>query len=337
MFEHSQKLAYPALYYSSMNQAIELSILIPTHSRCQTLTNTLQCLQALPGPSREIIVIDDASNDGTAQMLRTFPEVRVLHNSTPKGFDSLPDAISMARGKLILQLDDDAYPSETTLDQIVSHFQNRGAKLGLVALPFQKPTSKRLSYTTYFPKVQPEQSYVPTRGFHAGAVVARREACLKIPLSPPHYFMYGTEIPTVIEFLNHGWEADYLPSAPIIHHWAARRGNGISQRAAYYPLRNDLITIQRYYRGWRRWEMLIGRYITGFFHLTAAGQPLDLFRASKSASQLLKQEGLRQVSEDILKHIYPAFEGLTLTTFFSEANLRRVGWFLGLVPIDQTC
>ncbi len=320
-----------------MNQAIELSILIPTHSRCQTLANTLHRLQELPGPSREIIVIDDASNDGTAQMLKTFPDVQVLHNHTPKGFDSLADAIRLARGKLILQLDDDAYPGETTLEQIVSHFQNRGAKLGLIALPFQKPNSERLSYTTYFPKVQSGQNHVPTRGFHAGAVVARREACLKIPLSPPHYFMYGTEVPTLIEFLNYGWEADYLPSAPIIHHWAARSGSRVSPRAAYYPLRNDLITIQRYYRGWRQREMLVGRYVAGFLHLAAAGRPQDVFKASKAASKLLEQEGSRQVSEDILERIYPAFEGLTLTTLFSKTNLRRVGWFFGLVPIDQTC
>ncbi len=319
-----------------MEQTIELSILIPTHSRCETLADMLRRLQVLPGPSREIIVIDDASSDGTAQMLRTFQEVRVLRNDTPKGFDSLPEAIRMARGKLILQLDDDAYPGEMTLEKIVRHFQNRGSKLGLVALPFQEPNSGRLSYTTYFPKVQPGQNYVPTRGFHAGAVAARREACLEIPLSPPHYFMYGTEIPTVIEFLSQGWEADYLPSAPVIHHWDAR-GNRVSPRAAYYPLRNDLVTIKRYYRGWRRWEMLMGRYIAGIFHLIAAGRPQDVFKASRSARKLLEQEGLSQVSENILKHIYPAFEGLTLTTFFSETNARRVGWFLGFVPIDQIC
>lgn len=316
---------------------VVLSIIIPTHARHGILRDTLRLLPTLPGPGREIIVIDDASTDGTQDMLKQeFPDVRVLRNDVSQGFDALPEAIRMARGRYIMQLDDDAYPAQHTFEQIIAHFEARGEQLGLVALPFVEPNSDRLSYTPYFPAVKPGETYAPASGFHAGAVVFRKEAALVIPPSPEGYFMYETELPTVIEYLAHGWEADYLPEALIYHLWDAR-GSKVKPHAAYLPLRNDLVTIKRYYRGLRRSEMVIGRYITGFLHLAAAGSAGQFFTALKESNAMLARLPERHVQDDILDRVYAGFDGLTLRTFFSETNQRRVGWFLGQTPIDQTC
>ncbi len=288
-------------------------------------------------PSHEVIVVDDASTDGTTSMIRNeFPEVRVLRSEVSRGFEALPEAIRMARGEFVFQLDDDAYPAEGAVQRVIEHFEERGAALGLIALPFVEPKSGRLSYTPYFPALRKGQRYAPTRGFHAGAVAFRREAALQVPPSPKGYFMYETEPPTVIEYLARGWEADYLSDAPIYHLWDAR-GARVKVSAAYLPLRNDLVTIRRYYRGWRRTEMLLGRYLTGLIHLAAAGQPGEVRRAIKEANTMLSEQPPRYVPAEVLERVYPCFDGLTLTTFFSETNRRRVGWFLGFTPIDQTC
>ena len=313
-----------------------LSIIIPTHARRERLRETLELLPTLPGPTREIIVIDDASTDGTREMLKGFPDVRSLRNETPQGFEALPEAVGKARGIYVFQLDDDAYPAEETFERVVAHFEARGPRLGLVALPFVEPRSNRRSYTPYLPEPAPGQTWSEARGFHAGAVVFRREALLRIPPSPPGYVMYETELPTTIEFLSRGWEADYLPDAPVYHLWDART-TGVGRRAAYLPLRNDLVTIKRYYRGWRRREMLLGRFLTGFFHLAAAGHPGDVRKAVREAEAMLASRPERRVRPEVLARVYPGFDGLTLATLFSETNRRRVGWFLGQVPIDQTC
>ena len=313
-----------------------LSIIIPTHARRERLRETLGLLETLPGPTREIIVLDDASTDGTKEMLAEFPEVRTLRNETPRGFEALPEAVGKARGTYVFQLDDDAYPAEGTLERVVAHFEARGPRLGLVALPFVEPRSGRTSYTPYLPAPAPGRTWGEARGFHAGAVVFRREALLRIPPSPPGYVMFETELPTMIEFLSRGWEADYLPGAPVYHLWDGRK-QGVGRRAAYLPLRNDLVTIRRYYRGWRQREMLLGRFLTGFFHLAAAGHPGDFSKAVKEADAMLATVPERRVRPEVLARVYPGFDGLTLTTLLSETNRRRVGWFLGRVPIDQTC
>lgn len=311
-----------------------LSIIIPTHSRRDMLDELLHKLAALEGPAREVIVIDDASKDGTSEMLQGHPHVRVLRNEVGQGFDALPEAVRMARGELVMQLDDDAWPADGTLERVVRHFAERGPSLGLVALPFVEPESGRRSYSAYLPPVPEGATYVPARSFYQGAVVFRREAALQIPPSPPGYFMYGTEPVTSIEFLAAGWEADFLPVAPIFHLWDAR-GEKVDERSAVMMLRNDLATIRRYYRGWRRLDLMVGRYLTGLVHLIAAGAPLAFGRALREADELLELNPPHEVPQEILDRMLPCFDGLSVSTFAGETNRRRAAWFLGLLPPDQ--
>lgn len=311
-----------------------LSILIPTHSRCELLEELLHKLAELDGPTREVIVIDDASSDGTSEMLRRHPHVRVLRNEVGQGFDALPEAVRMVRGELVMQLDDDAWPAEGTLERVVRHFEERGPRLGLVALPFVEPTSGRRSHTPYLPPAEADGGHVPTRAFYQGAVVVRREAALAIPLSPPGYFMYGTEPGTAIEFLAAGWEADFLASAPIFHLWEAK-GQKVDVRSGVMMLRNDLVTFRRYYRGWRRLDLMVGRYLTGAVHLLLAGAPLAFGRALREADELMKLNPPHEVAPEILERMLPCFDGLSVSTFFGDTNRRRAAWFLGRLPADQ--
>lgn len=282
-----------------------------------------------------MIVVDDASSDGTSEMLRErFPEVHVMRNDVSRGFDSLPEAVALARGEFVLQLDDDAWPADGTLDRVAQHFEERGPALGLVALPFVESESGRRGYTPYLPRVRPGRRFAPARGFYQGAVVFRRSAALQVPPSPPGYFMYGTEPGTVIEFLAAGWEADYLANAPVYHLWAAN-GHKVTVRSAVTMLRNDLVTFRRYYRGWRRLDLMIGRYLTGAVHLLIAGAPLAFGRALVEADAMLRKRPPRRVATTILDRVLPCFDGLSLSTFFGETNRRRVAWFLGQLPDDQ--
>ena len=301
-----------------------VTFLIPTHARRDLLRSLLKRLEVLPGPAREVVVVDDASQDGTAEMLKSFPEVKVYRHATPRGFDGLGDALGLVTGDFVFELDDDAYPHEDTLEKVVAHFERRGERLGMVALPFVEPVSGRTAYTPYLPAVAPGAAYAPARGFFAGAVVFRREVTLHVPLSPPGYFMYATEVPTTTEVLEHGWEADFLPNAPVYHLYQARVG--IKPRQAYLPFRNDLVTMMRYFRGVERLEMLAGRYLAGFFHLAAAGRPQDIFKVGRDARALARRLGRRDISTATRARIYPAFAGTTLKTFFSRANRRRVAY-----------
>lgn len=322
-------------YHGRTLADVEISVIVPTHERRDLVAALLARLRDLPGPSREVIVIDDASTDGTASMLcGAGAGVRVMRNDVSRRFDALADAVAMARGRLILELDDDAYPGPETLTRVVEHFRRRGDALGLAALPFLDPATERPMRTSFLPQLPQGVEYGPTPGFLAGAVAVRREAARAIPLSPPGYAQYQTEPAALIEYLDAGWEADFLATAPVYHVWAGRTRT-MSFDSAFLPLRNDIVTIKRYYRGWRRSEMLIGRYVTGFAHLVAAGYPRGFSRALRESERMLTSLPERTVEPRILRRIYPCFAGATLTSLLSPINARRIAWYLGLLPIDQ--
>ena len=64
----------------------KVSIVIPTRNRAALLRATLACVRAQTWRDREVIVVDEASGDGTPAMLdRDFPEVRIVRNREPQG------------------------------------------------------------------------------------------------------------------------------------------------------------------------------------------------------------------------------------------------------------
>ena len=93
---------------SDLNPAELISVVIPAYNARHTLPATLESLFAQTWPHLEIIVVDDGSTDGTAQMLAQHgTRVRVL--SQPNGGLARARAtgVAAARGQWIALLDAD--------------------------------------------------------------------------------------------------------------------------------------------------------------------------------------------------------------------------------------
>lgn len=70
--------------------------------------------------SVEIIIVDDASTDGTAQMLRTTPRITIVANSTNSGFArSCNRGASTANGEVLIFLNNDTLPKIGWLSPLV--------------------------------------------------------------------------------------------------------------------------------------------------------------------------------------------------------------------------
>ena len=96
--------------------APEVSFLFPTRNRKVLARELLTRLDALPGPEREVIVVDDASDDGTWTMTqREFPAVKGFRNETGSNHDKFQQAVGLAEGRYIFELDDNSWPTESTL------------------------------------------------------------------------------------------------------------------------------------------------------------------------------------------------------------------------------
>ena len=89
-----------------------VSVVIPTHNRQEMLERALNSVIAQTYPALEILVVDDASGDGTADLVGEVQSrsagVRYIRKATPEGAPAARNAgIQAAEGELVTFLDDD--------------------------------------------------------------------------------------------------------------------------------------------------------------------------------------------------------------------------------------
>lgn len=102
------------------------SVVIPTFN---TAEMTLRCCRAvlasLPGDS-EVIVADDGSTDGTAELLaRDVPSAGVVRLPANRGFATAANAgVSASRGRIVLLLNSDAIVEEGALHALLAAFDD---------------------------------------------------------------------------------------------------------------------------------------------------------------------------------------------------------------------
>ena len=113
----------------------EIAVLIATRNRREELRRAVEsALRQTAAP--EVIVLDDASTDGTAELVeREFPRV-VLHRSAePQGYIALRNlGVRLATAPIVAIVDDDAVlQSALTLEQTLRDFDD--PRIGAVAIP----------------------------------------------------------------------------------------------------------------------------------------------------------------------------------------------------------
>jgi cellulose synthase/poly-beta-1,6-N-acetylglucosamine synthase-like glycosyltransferase len=117
----------------------EVSVIIPARNEEQNIGNLLKVLanQDFPPEKLEIIVVDDHSEDRTAAIAASFPNVRVLElkddNLNAYKKKALEKGVAAARGSFIVCTDADCIPPTSWLSTLTRNFLLR--KAAFVAAP----------------------------------------------------------------------------------------------------------------------------------------------------------------------------------------------------------
>ncbi|MCL5958656.1 MAG: glycosyltransferase family 2 protein [Chloroflexi bacterium] len=115
---------------------MDVSIAVIAHRHREMLRDCLRSIQAFTHEAQyEIVVVDNAANDGSAEMLaREFPFIRVIRNKSPRGYaTNCNAAIVSATGRYVLVLNDDVVvlPRSTRLAKVIfSNINEKRAVLG---------------------------------------------------------------------------------------------------------------------------------------------------------------------------------------------------------------
>ena len=195
----------------------------------------------------EVIVVDNASTDGSTELLRdSFPWVRAICNSQNVGFARANNqAITQAKGKYVLLLNPDTVVAEDTFDRCFAFMETHPEAGGLgvkmvdgsgVFLPesrrgFPDPFvafCKTFGLSALFPKSRVFNryylGYLDAGQTHPADVLSgaymwlRREALDRSGTLDESFFMYGEDIDLSYRITQAGYLNYYFPETTIIHY-----------------------------------------------------------------------------------------------------------------------
>ena len=102
--------------------ALSASVIVPTFNGAGRIGKCLRALLAQTTPGTEILVVDDGSTDDTAEVVRRFPQVRLVVQSNGGPAAARNRGAREARGDILLFTDDDCIPTSGWLRAMLSPF-----------------------------------------------------------------------------------------------------------------------------------------------------------------------------------------------------------------------
>jgi hypothetical protein len=198
-----------------------VSVILLSMNRKEMLESCLKSVQKQNFPDFEIIVVDNASGDGTGDMVRSlFPGVRYFYLSTNLGVPGGRNyGVRMSTGEFCVFLDDDAvFVGSNALTQVVSYFRSDN-RLGCIAFRIVQPsdgceeyksiprTDKKIIHEDY------ECSYFCGAGF-----ACRRSLFLEVGLFWEPLFFIGEELDFSYRLVNKGYKILRSSTISILHY-----------------------------------------------------------------------------------------------------------------------
>jgi cellulose synthase/poly-beta-1,6-N-acetylglucosamine synthase-like glycosyltransferase len=202
-----------------------VSIIVPTHQRADMLPGLLAALQSLDYPRYEVILVDDASSDGTAAYLeevaQQWPALRLHHRSTQGGpAAARNDGLKLARGELVAFTDDDCRPEADWLKRLVEELQASSERVGGVGGTI-KSLTPRTWIGVYVHLAQRHQGHL--RGeespyLDTANALYRRDVLEAVRGFDLAFFLPGAEdVDLSLRVKGAGWELRRAPRAVVGH------------------------------------------------------------------------------------------------------------------------
>jgi GT2 family glycosyltransferase len=243
---------------------------VPTHDTLELTVRCLGCLAPWVEDGAEVILVDDGSRDGTADVVRArFPAVRVLRSAVARGFTAAAnEGLVAARGELLLLLNSDTEARPETLGRLFAAFDS-DPKLGAAGAVLTNPDGSpqwsggpepghlwlflqasglggALGRLPGYRLIRPLDG--EARGavdWVTGAAIAiRREAWAAVGPLDGRYRFYAQDLDFCLSLRDAGWHVGLAPGFRVMHVGGASiaKRSGAAQSANPTLLWADLLT-----------------------------------------------------------------------------------------------
>jgi GT2 family glycosyltransferase len=245
-------------------------------------------LPAVTHAEREVIVVDNASTDGSCAFVRDFfPAVRLIELPENVGYGAAcNEGLREASAPLVLLLNPDAWPVGDAIERLAACAMQR-PRLGAVAPQLHTPDGTEQQTLVGLPTrwwtgrpaltsapsrlFRPRLHVRPRRGFLVGAaLLLRREAVDEVGAFDPSFFMFYEEVDLCWRLQQGGWSIDVCPEAKFVHiggtstrrNWARMYREQLRGHLLFLAKHQGLATAEqarRYLRWALRVRMLVRR------------------------------------------------------------------------------
>lgn len=234
---------------------LDLSVIILNYNTKELLKDCLNSIKKAKknNYSWEIIVVDNASTDGSAEMVKKeFPEMKLIVNEKNLGFAAGNNVgVKKSSGKYVLFLNPDTIVQPETFSMMID-FMKRYSKTGAATCRVELPSGKldyachrgfptpwnALTYFSGLAKIFPKVkclagytlSHLPLEKTHqidsaCGAfLMVRRKAGKEINWWDEDYFWYGEDLDFCYRLKQKNWPIFFVPKTKIIHYKGAASG-----------------------------------------------------------------------------------------------------------------
>lgn len=238
-----------------------VDVAIVTYNAAADLPACVAALRAQGDVVGRVLVIDNASADGSADVARSLGGVEVVASPTNTGYaPAMNQAYAMTSAPYLLSLNADAVMEPGYVDALVAALEASprvGAATGLLIRPDGTVDSTGIEVTRAYTAgeraggTSPDAVDVDGAPFGvSGSAALWRRAMLDDLGAPPWWdwlFVYWDDVELCWRAHRRGWEFAYVPAARAVH----RRGvlTGEPTFTESQSLRNRLATVARH-RGW---------------------------------------------------------------------------------------
>jgi GT2 family glycosyltransferase len=262
----------------------ELSIIIVSYN---VRDFVLPCIQSLyenaPCVDFEVVVVDNASSDGSVEALRErFPQVALIANPDNIGFARANNqAYTHCHGDLILLLNPDTVVLPGAVNGVLD-FMLRTPDAGLAVCRLLNPDRTIQKSIQAFPRLKIHllqalfldrlvlsqyraKTYYRKKPFpidHASGafMMVRRQALGEMPLLAPVYFMYSEEKDLSLRLKKMDWKTYFVPQGEVIHYGGQSTGEKAGE--LYRELmKSQVIYFNKHFSGLRRLLMIWSFYL----------------------------------------------------------------------------
>jgi GT2 family glycosyltransferase len=256
----------------------DVTVVLVSYNTVHLLGKVLAAIDAgRNGLSLQVIVVDNASSDGSAELLKFhYPNVELIANQTNMGFARANNqALSRVRGRYVLLLNTDAFLSPDTLHKTVS-FMDATPKCGVLGVRLIGRDGSLQPSCRYFPtpwnlflvstgaaRFFPRTRLVDDMSWDHKSIrecdwvpgcyyLLRWEVIEQLGLFDPRYFLYYEEVDHCRRLRGAGWSVFYYPFTEVVHiggESAASAGplTSAGRQISAFQIESELLYFRKHY------------------------------------------------------------------------------------------